>query len=141
MMDLNVREKSNNKYSIQTDTEIVSTVLKSLHVKSDNDAIKAGEQLYTWKKMIKEGHNELQDLYNYLKYQINRYEETVQQPDLTGAELLKYLMEEHNHRQIDLSDVASRSVISEILHGKRELNKNHIARLAIKYNVSPALFF
>lgn len=139
MMDLKVKEETTNKYGIQTD--VVSKALKQLHVKNDRDAIKAGEQLYAWKKMIRAGHSELQDLYTYLKLQINQYEETAEEVHATGAELLKYLMEENNHRQIDLSDVASRSVISEILHGKRDLNKNHIARLAKKYKVSPALFF
>jgi antitoxin component HigA of HigAB toxin-antitoxin module len=131
----------NNTKRKHTDVDIVANVLKQLHVRNDKDAIKAGKQLYAWRKMIKEGHSELQELYNYLKYQVNQYEKTVKQPEVTGAELLRYLMEEHGHKQSDLADVAPRSVISEILHGKRELNKNHITRLASKYNVSPALFF
>ena len=115
--------------------------LNKFHVNNDKEAIEAGEILYKWKKLIDEGHKDVQGIYNYLKLQIDKYELTVHQPEVTGAELLRYLMEEHNHKQSDLADVAPRSVISEILHGKRELNKNHIARLAKKYNVSPALFF
>jgi len=32
-------------------------------------------------------------------------------------------------------------VISEILNGKRQLNKNHIDKLSKKYHTSPAVFF
>jgi HTH-type transcriptional regulator/antitoxin HigA len=33
------------------------------------------------------------------------------------------------------------SVISEVLKGKRELSKTHIAKLSKRFHVSPALFF
>jgi len=130
-----------NKKQIKSEAAIAIKFLHKFHVNNDKEAIEAGEMLYQWKKLIREGDKEIQGIYNYLKLQIDQYEQTVQQPEVTGAELLKYLMEEHNHKQIDLADVAPRSVISEILHGKRDLNKNHIARLAHKYKVSPALFF
>ncbi len=124
-----------------SEADIAIKFLNTFHVNNDKEAIEAGEMLYKWKRLIREGHEEIQGIYNYLKLQIDQYEQTLQQPEVTGAELLRYLMEEHSHKQLDLADVAPRSVISEILHGKRELNKNHIARLAGKYNVSPALFF
>jgi len=129
-----------NKKQIKSEAAIAIKFLHKFHVNNDKEAIEAGEMLYQWKKLIREGDKEIQGIYNYLKLQIDQYEQTVQHPEVTGAELLKYLMEEHNHKQIDLTDVAPRSVISEILHGKRDLNKNHIARLACKYNVSPALY-
>ena len=130
-----------NKKQNKSEAAIAIKFLNKFHVNNDKEVIEAGEMLYQWKKLIREGHKEIQGIYNYLKLQIAQYEQTMQQPEVTGAELLKYLMDEHDHKQIDLADVAPRSVISEILHGKRDLNKNHIARLAHKYNVSPALFF
>ena len=42
-------------------------------------------------------------------------------------------MEQHGHRQSDLNDVAPRTVISEILNGKRQLNLGHIRRISEKY--------
>jgi len=33
------------------------------------------------------------------------------------------------------------SVISEVLSGKRELTKEHIKRLSVRFNVSPELLF
>jgi HTH-type transcriptional regulator/antitoxin HigA len=35
----------------------------------------------------------------------------------------------------------SKSVVSEILHGSRKLNRNHIEKLSKRFNVSPAVFF
>jgi HTH-type transcriptional regulator / antitoxin HigA len=60
----------------------------------------------------------------------------------TPADILRHLMDEHGLRQRDLLDVfGTASVISEVLKGKRELSKAHIARLSERFHVSPALFF
>jgi antitoxin component HigA of HigAB toxin-antitoxin module len=31
--------------------------------------------------------------------------------------------------------------VSEVLNGKRKINKNHIDKLSKRFNVSPAVFF
>lgn len=61
-------------------------------------------------------------------------------PDATGAEGLRFLMEEHGFTQSDLSEVGSQGVVSEILNGKRELNVRQIRFLAEKFIVSSAVF-
>lgn len=61
-------------------------------------------------------------------------------PKLSPIRYLKVLMDKHDHRQCDLSDIAVPSTISAILAGKRELNVNHIKSLAKKYNVPPQNF-
>jgi HTH-type transcriptional regulator/antitoxin HigA len=51
-------------------------------------------------------------------------------------------MDQHDLKQKDLVDVfGTPSVVSEILNGKRELNKGHIERLSERFGVSPELFF
>ncbi len=60
--------------------------------------------------------------------------------DVTGAEVLRFLMEEHGLTQSDLSEVGSQGVVSEILNGKRELNVRQIRFLAEKFKVSSAVF-
>ena len=51
-------------------------------------------------------------------------------------------MEQHGLLQKDLVDVfGTRSIVSEALSGKRELNKEQIARLSARFHVSPELFF
>ena len=63
-------------------------------------------------------------------------------PAVSGAAMLRFLMEQHGLRQSDLvEEIGSQGVVSEILSGKRELNKHHIAALAERFGVSPAVFF
>lgn len=63
---------------------------------------------------------------------------------LRGAplEIIKEIMVANRLRQKDLVDVfGTESIVSEVLNGKRELNKEHIKRLSERFKVSPALFF
>jgi HTH-type transcriptional regulator / antitoxin HigA len=58
------------------------------------------------------------------------------------VEVLKELMDANNLRQKDLAPMlGSESVVSEVLSGKRELNKHHIEKLSKRFGVSPAVFF
>lgn len=61
-------------------------------------------------------------------------------PVASGAEMLRFFMEEHDLTQRDLPEVGSQGVISEILSGKRELNVRQIRALASRFHVSPAVF-
>lgn len=61
-------------------------------------------------------------------------------PEATGAEVLRFLMDEHGLAQSDLPEVGSQGVVSEILNGKRELNIRQIRGLAKRFKVSPAVF-
>src|SRR3984885_5752266 len=57
-------------------------------------------------------------------------------------EVLQELLSANNLRQKDLApQLGSESIVSEILSGKRELNKSHIAKLSKRFNVSPEVFF
>jgi HTH-type transcriptional regulator / antitoxin HigA len=63
-------------------------------------------------------------------------------PRATPIEILEFLMDQHGLKQKDLVDVfGTPSVVSEILSGKRELNKDHIQRLSKRFHVSPEIFF
>jgi HTH-type transcriptional regulator/antitoxin HigA len=58
------------------------------------------------------------------------------------VEVLQELLLANDLRQKDLvPQLGSESVVSEILSGKRELNKNHIEKLSKRFNVSPEVFF
>ncbi|HKW64789.1 MAG TPA: helix-turn-helix domain-containing protein [Candidatus Acidoferrum sp.] len=57
-------------------------------------------------------------------------------------DVLRFLMEQHHLLQKDLAEVfGTPSIVSEVLNGKRELNKEQIARLSARFHVSPELFF
>jgi len=63
-------------------------------------------------------------------------------PAAGPVEILRHLMDSNGLRQVDLLDVfGTASVASEVLSGKRELSKAHIARLSTRFHLSPALFF
>lgn len=61
-------------------------------------------------------------------------------PNVSGVEVLRYLMEEHDLTQSDMTEVGSQGVVSEVLTGKRELNIRQIRELAERFDVSPAVF-
>ncbi len=61
-------------------------------------------------------------------------------PDVTGVEVLRFLMDEHGLTQSDLPEVGSQGVVSEILNNKRELNVRQVRLLAQKFKVSSAVF-
>jgi HTH-type transcriptional regulator/antitoxin HigA len=63
-------------------------------------------------------------------------------PDASPVEVLRTLMDANSLRQKDLVSVfGSESIVSEILHKKRGLNKTHIEKLSRRFHVSPAVFF
>jgi HTH-type transcriptional regulator / antitoxin HigA len=63
-------------------------------------------------------------------------------PDASPVEVLRALMDAHNLRQKDLALIfGSESIVSEVLHKKRGLNKSHIEKLSKRFQVSPAVFF
>lgn len=63
-------------------------------------------------------------------------------PDASPVEVLRALMEANELRQKDLAPVlGTESIVSEILGGKRGLNKGQIEKLSKRFRVSPAVFF
>ncbi|HKT48209.1 MAG TPA: hypothetical protein VJP87_11855 [Candidatus Acidoferrales bacterium] len=62
--------------------------------------------------------------------------------DASPIQVLRALLEANNLRQKDLVSIfGSESIVSEILHRKRELNRSHIAKLSRRFGISPAAFF
>jgi len=83
---------------------------------------------------------ELADLLTLLieDFEDRRY----QLPRAKPLEVLQFLMDQHGLLQKDLADVfGTPSIVSEVLSGKRELNKDHIKRLSRRFHISPELFF
>jgi HTH-type transcriptional regulator/antitoxin HigA len=63
-------------------------------------------------------------------------------PDASPVDVLRTLMVANDLRQKDLVPVfGSESIVSEVLHKKRGLNKTHIEKLSKRFRVSPAVFF
>lgn len=112
----------------------------SIHTKQDyENAILALTRL-----LDDVGENEKHPLFGFIEILglvIETYEaEHHSWKDISGVKVLKNLMEEHNLKQEDLSEIGSQGVVSEILHGKRQLNVNQIRKLGVRFNVNPAVF-
>ncbi|MGA7559866.1 MAG: hypothetical protein WCF61_15015 [Terriglobales bacterium] len=57
------------------------------------------------------------------------------------VDVLNELVRANNLKQKDLLDVfGTPSIVSEILHGKRQLTTEHIRRLSRRFHVSPEVF-
>ena len=91
-------------------------------------------------KTLTRAEKELAELLTLL---IEDFEERQYQlPQTKPLDVLSFLMAQHGLRQKDLVDVfGTPSIVSEVLSGKRELNKEHIKRLSERFHVSPELFF
>lgn len=81
---------------------------------------------------------------------ITEYER--QQPDIqalreemaaipAGLAVLRTLMDQYNLTISDFADeIGSKSMVSRVLRGERQLNVNHIKKLSDRFNISPAAF-
>jgi HTH-type transcriptional regulator/antitoxin HigA len=86
-------------------------------------------------------HHPLYMLLDTLGTVMHAYEEEHHPiPECSGADVLRFLMEEHALTQSDLPEVGSQGVVSEILRGKRELNVRQVRALAERFHLSPAVF-
>jgi HTH-type transcriptional regulator/antitoxin HigA len=97
------------------------------------------EQLERKKRLTREE----QRLAELLTLLISDYEDKhYQLPKASGIEVLQELIGANGLRQKDLvEEFGTESIVSEVLSGKRELNKEHIKRLSERFRVSPAVFF
>ncbi len=90
-------------------------------------------------KMTKE-ESEFADLLTLLIEDFEERHYTL--PKASPIEVIMFLMEQHGLKQKDLTDVfGTPSIVSEVLSGKRDLNKDHIAKLSERFHVSPEVFF
>jgi HTH-type transcriptional regulator/antitoxin HigA len=80
-------------------------------------------------------------LVDYLGDLVAEYEAKDKMPSAaTGADALRYLMQRDGLRQVDLPELGSQGVVSELLSGRREFNARQAKALAERFGVSAALF-
>jgi len=85
--------------------------------------------------------HELADLLDLVGDLVEAWEAShVEIPEAEPRAVLRLLMEQHGLKQGDLAEIASQSVISEILAGKRRVNARQAKALAGRFAVSAAVF-
>ena len=114
---------------------------KVIRTEQENEAYT--EILYDLDRRSKNLTAAEKELAELLTLLIENFEETrYHLPRAKPLEALRFLMEQHELQQKDLVKVfGTASIVSEVLSGKRELNKEHIKRLSRRFHVSPELFF
>ena len=83
------------------------------------------------------------DYLDLLGNEVERYEDQhVEMPRVSDAEMLRALMEEKGVSQADVVRGAgiSKTVVSLVLSGKRNLTREHIEALSKYFCISPAVF-
>lgn len=84
-----------------------------------------------------------QDYLDVLSDLVEAFEETaVPIKAVDDADLLRFLMENRQSTQIEVSKKTgiAESTISEVLSGKRKLNRSHIGKLAHYFQIEPGAF-
>jgi HTH-type transcriptional regulator/antitoxin HigA len=112
-----------------------------IHTEEENEDYTAA--LYELEQNHADLAPEERDLADLLALLIEDFEKKhYQLPKAAPLEVVSFLMDQHGLKQKDLVDVfGTPSIVSEILSGKRDLNKDHIARMSARFHVSPELFF
>lgn len=112
-----------------------------IHTESENERCTALLEGLLGKKLRTAEEKRLAELLTLL---IEEFEQQRYAPRRAAGpvDILRHLMDANGLRQVDLLDVfGTPSIVSEVLSGKRELSKAHIARLSERFHLSPALFF
>jgi HTH-type transcriptional regulator/antitoxin HigA len=97
-----------------------------------------------------ESYDEYRPLIEVLSSSIERWESTADELiDFntrnvalnTGVAVLRALMDQHHLNTTDFQkEIGGKSMVSMILSGSRQLNKEHIEALSRRFKISPALF-
>jgi HTH-type transcriptional regulator / antitoxin HigA len=84
-----------------------------------------------------------EDYLDVLSDLVEKYEdENDPMPTVASTEMLRFLIDNRATTQTEVATETgiAESTISEILAGKREMNRKHIEALARHFNVNPAVF-
>jgi HTH-type transcriptional regulator/antitoxin HigA len=113
---------------IKTETDYMA-VQKQVDRLVDQDEISPAERDYL-------------ELLGTLIWEYEARTEDATEYELRGIELLRGLMALHGLKQLDLVPIfKTKSIVSAVLNGKRQLTVEHIKRLAAFFKVPHALFF
>ena len=123
-----------------------------LHIKKEQHylyALDVMEHLFSEAKDTAD--DPLNDLIELVSKSIKKYEATQEAIMVFDKEannasqeisVLRVLMSQHHLTLIDFkNEIGSKSLVSMILNGKRNLTKEHIAKISKRFNLDPSTFF
>lgn len=123
-----------------------------LHIKTEEDYQEAIEVIDDLFLKAEDSKSEpLNDLIEMIAKSIEAYEKTQKNmvdfekyANTRGQELsvIRVLMNQHNLNLADFKEeIGSKSLVSMILNGRRNLTKEHITKLSNRFNLTPSVFF
>src|SRR3972149_836915 len=134
---MSIMSKANNDPYLDL---VIHFPLKPIRSDAELDeAIKVTDCLLAKKSLLPEE----QDYLEVLGDLVERYEsQTHPMAPLSDADILHHLLEARGITQSEAAQSTgiAISTLSEVLSGKRTLNRDHIGRLARYFNVSPEVF-
>lgn len=129
--------------SLTEDVRVSWSVIRPLFsIRNDSDYDCALERLNTMVDEVgTDEQNPLYELLDTLGIVIHTYEDKYYQiPDSNGAEMMQFLMEEHQLDLADLAEVGTPEMILAIINGQQDLTVKQIKSLSRRFQVSPAIF-
>jgi HTH-type transcriptional regulator/antitoxin HigA len=132
-------------------TEVASFILIQLPILKGISTTSEHQQALTLMEQLLEQYDKNIIIIEALSNAITRYEDASvrfttfndRQDELDPAvATLKVLMEQHSLNTTDFQrEIGKKSIVSQILKGRRNLTRRHITNLASRFGVSPGLFF
>jgi len=123
-----------------------------LHIKTKQDYEEALEMIeHIFNQVTDSVDDPLNDLIEMVSKSIERYES--EQENINNFDnavnainqetsVLRVLMEQHNLTVSSFkNEIGSKSLVSMILNGKRNLTKEHISKLSKRFSLNPSVFF
>ncbi|WP_426575857.1 helix-turn-helix domain-containing protein [Xenorhabdus stockiae] len=96
------------------------------------------DELYSYSNDVKDISAQLAELITDRVYEYEK--QNVKVPHVSPAEALSFFIKERKLKQIDLREIATQSVISEIIHGKRAMTLEQIKGFSKFFNVPVETF-
>ncbi|WCE32221.1 helix-turn-helix domain-containing protein [Vibrio sp. SCSIO 43137] len=131
--------------SLMQELQVSIPFLSAIHSEEEHE-----QALALVEELIEDYDNNL-TLIELLSLAIERYEDSalefekfnkVQEGLDSGIAMLRVLMEQHELKMHDFeNEIGKKSLVSQILNGKKNLTKKHIAALSERFGINPSLFF
>ena len=118
----------------EEDYEFAMDLIEHLMTKAED---REGEPLLRMIDMVAEAI----DKYENSLESVSSYIQEVENLD-PGVSTLRVLIDQHKLSYSDLKEeIGSKSLVSQILSGSKNLTRTHIANLTKRFSISPELFF
>lgn len=119
---------------------LASTLPSVIHSEAENErCLQALEELDSKGSRLSAAERRLADLLTLLVEDFEEKHYALKPAD--PITVMEELMAANGLKQKDLLDVfGTPSIVSEVLHGKRQLTTEHIRRLSRRFHVSPEIF-